>query len=140
MIAISEKSEKGPVITLWDPVIFRKRKTLTIPADKQCQATEFAHFQFSYDSKYIVAITGEPDWTLYNIKCEKGRLESSARAINLNGTGTIEEVYMLYTVSEIRDFIQEIEGRLNGKCFREFNADFKYVFNNSSLCNKKINK
>ncbi|CAG9863767.1 unnamed protein product [Phyllotreta striolata] len=92
VIAISERSERGPMITLWDTALFRKRKTIIIPADRQCKASEFAHFEFSYDSKYIVAVTGEPDWTMYNIRCEKGRIESFARANNLNGTGTIEQV------------------------------------------------
>lgn len=55
-------------------------------------AREFACVQFTYDSKYLVAVTGEPDWYLYYYNWDKGKVESHAKAQNPSGQGTVESV------------------------------------------------
>ncbi|KAJ8923117.1 hypothetical protein NQ315_001670 [Exocentrus adspersus] len=91
-IAVVENTDKLPMVTLWCPVQFKKKKTLTLPSEKDIIAHRFVTVDFTFDSKYLVCVTGEPDWTMYCFKCDKGRLESFARAINLNGTGTVRQV------------------------------------------------
>ncbi|XP_050501847.1 cilia- and flagella-associated protein 57 [Diabrotica virgifera virgifera] len=92
LIAIAETTDKLPVITLWDPALFRKKKTINLPQDKDIVCSRYACMEFTYDSKFMVCVTAEPDWTLYVFKCDKGKLESFARANNLNGTGTVVQV------------------------------------------------
>ncbi|KAJ8941065.1 hypothetical protein NQ314_010502 [Rhamnusium bicolor] len=92
LIAVVETTDKLPIITLWCPTQFKKRRTLTLPTDKEIVANRYVSVDFTYDSKHIVCVTGEPDWTMYCFKCDKGRLESFARANNLNGTGTVNQV------------------------------------------------
>lgn len=92
LIAVVETTDKYPVVTLWDPELFKKRKTLTLPPDKDINANRYVCIDFTYDSKYLVCVAGEPDWNLFCFKCDKGRLESFAKANNLNGIGTVLQV------------------------------------------------
>ncbi|CAH1154655.1 unnamed protein product [Phaedon cochleariae] len=89
LIAVVETTDKYPIVTLWCPLLFRKKKTLNLPVDKDIIANRYVTVEFTFDSKYIVCVTGEPDWSLYCFKCDKGRLESFARANNTNATGTV---------------------------------------------------
>ncbi|XP_057670540.1 cilia- and flagella-associated protein 57 [Diorhabda carinulata] len=92
LIAIAETTDKLPVINLWDPALCKKKRTITLPQDKDIICSRYSCMEFTYDSKFLVCVTAEPDWTLYVFKCEKGRLESFGRANNLNGTGTVVQV------------------------------------------------
>ncbi|KAJ8957345.1 hypothetical protein NQ318_004824 [Aromia moschata] len=92
LIAVVETTDKLPVITLWCPTQFKKKRTILLPQEKEIYANRYVCLEFTYDSKHLLVITGEPDWTMYCFKCEKGRLESSVRAINSNGTGTINDM------------------------------------------------
>ncbi|CAH2006904.1 unnamed protein product [Acanthoscelides obtectus] len=92
MIAVVETTDKYPICTLWDPDLCRKKKTLTLPSDKDIYCNRFVAVDFTFDSKFIVLVTGEPDFSLYCFKCDKGRLDSFARANNTNSTGTVTQV------------------------------------------------
>lgn len=81
-----------PIATLWDPQICKKKRVLTLPTDKNIIADRYVCADFSFDSNYFVCVTGEPDWSLYCFKCETGRLDSYAKAINLTGQGTVLQV------------------------------------------------
>ncbi|KOB73579.1 WD repeat-containing protein 65 [Operophtera brumata] len=70
----------------------QRRKILTVPFENTT-ATEFACVQFTFDSKYLVAITGEPDWYLYYYNWDKGKVESHAKAQNPSGLGYVEAVH-----------------------------------------------
>ncbi|XP_046965131.1 cilia- and flagella-associated protein 57 [Vanessa cardui] len=92
-LALNEISEEGqkPIITIYDLTTYKRRKILTVPFENST-ACEFACIQFTYDSKYLVAITGEPDWYLYYYNWDKGKVESHAKAQNPSGQGIVESV------------------------------------------------
>ncbi|KAF7265792.1 hypothetical protein GWI33_020867 [Rhynchophorus ferrugineus] len=92
LIAVVETTDKYPIVTLWCPETFRKKRTLTLPTDKDIIASRYVAIDFTYNSKNIICVTGEPDWSLYCFRCDKGRLESFARANNANSTGTVIQV------------------------------------------------
>lgn len=87
-----ETTDKYPVATLWCAETYKKKRTLTIPTDKGIITNRYVAVDFTFNSKHIILVTGEPDWSLYCFKCDKGRLESSARANNANNTGTVVQV------------------------------------------------
>ncbi|KAM3967911.1 testes of unusual size [Aphomia sociella] len=92
-LALNEIAEEGqkPIITIYDLTTYKRRKILTVPFENST-AKEFACVQFTYDSKYLVAITGEPDWYLYYYNWDKGKVESHAKAQNPSGQGIVESV------------------------------------------------
>ncbi|XP_045769052.1 cilia- and flagella-associated protein 57 isoform X3 [Maniola jurtina] len=92
-LALNEIAEEGqkPIITIYDLTTYKRRKILTVPFENST-AREFACVQFTFDSKYLVAITGEPDWYLYYYNWDKGKVESHAKAQNPSGQGTVESV------------------------------------------------
>lgn len=47
---------------------------------------------FTLDSKMLLAVVGDPDWTLVSFRWDKAKLESSTRANNYNMTGTIKQI------------------------------------------------
>ncbi|XP_039752116.1 cilia- and flagella-associated protein 57 [Pararge aegeria] len=92
-LALNEIAEEGqkPIITIYDLTTYKRRKILTVPFENST-AREFACVQFTFDSKYLVAITGEPDWYLYYYNWDKGKVESHAKAQNPSAQGTVESV------------------------------------------------
>lgn len=89
---MNETAEQGqkPYITIYDLTTYKRRKILTVPFETT--ATEFACLQFTFDSKYLIAVTGEPDWILYYYNWDKGKVESHAKAQNSSGQGTVTSV------------------------------------------------
>lgn len=96
-LALNEIAEEGqkPIITIYDLTTYKRRKILTVPFENST-AREFACVQFTYDSKYLVAITGEPDWYLYYYNWDKGKVESHAKAQNPSGQGVVESVSLSF--------------------------------------------
>ncbi|CAG9770074.1 unnamed protein product [Ceutorhynchus assimilis] len=92
LIAVVETTDKYPIVTLWCSETYKKKRTLTLPTDKDIIANRYVAVDFTYNSKNIIVVTGEPDWSLYCFKCDKGRLESFARANNSNNTGTVSQL------------------------------------------------
>lgn len=106
-LALNEIAEEGqkPIITIYDLTTYKRRKILTVPFENST-AREFACVQFTFDSKYLVAITGEPDWYLYYYNWDKGKVESHAKAQNPSGQGVVEAVSstifrILYILSKV---------------------------------------
>ncbi|XP_045476478.1 cilia- and flagella-associated protein 57 [Harmonia axyridis] len=93
LIGVVESGEK-PQVTLYDSKTYKRKKQISVPTDKgeTVFASRFAAVTFTQDSKNLICVSGEPDWLLYSFKCEKGKLESTARANNANGTGTVIEI------------------------------------------------
>ncbi|KAJ2947907.1 hypothetical protein O0L34_g9698 [Tuta absoluta] len=91
-LALNEIVEEGqkPTITVYDLTTYKRRKILTVPFETT--AKEFSCIQFSFDSKYLIAVTGEPDYYLYYYNWDKGKVESHAKAQNQNGTGSVTSV------------------------------------------------
>lgn len=92
LIAVVESTDKYPIATLWCAETYKKKRTLTLPTDKEIITNRYVAVDFTFNSKHIILVTGEPDWSLYCFKCDKGRLESFARANNVNNTGTVVQV------------------------------------------------
>ncbi|RZC27649.1 WD repeat-containing protein 65 [Asbolus verrucosus] len=91
LVAVVESGEK-PFVTLWCPSTYKKKRQINLPTEKEIYATKFTAVAFTFDSKCLVCVTGEPDWTMYVFKCDKGKLESTARANNSNNTGYVRHV------------------------------------------------
>lgn len=91
VIAVSERGPR-PTVTLYDAQTYKKKRQIQIPAEREVSGTEFVAMCFTFDSKNLVAVVGEPDWELYLFRCDRGKIESSTRASNPNGTGTVSIV------------------------------------------------
>jgi WD40 repeat protein len=73
-IAVAEKGEKIPQISVFDMRTFRKRKTLVPdPGSK-----EFISMQFSEDNQLLLTLTGAPDYQLCCWSWSKARIIASA--------------------------------------------------------------
>lgn len=101
-MALCEKGDK-PIITIYDTGTLKKRKIIGIPVvgPETPQSKEFITAQFSMDSKYLMAVTGEPDWMLYCYNWEKGKTECFCKALNPNGTGTVVQVNISFLLKQI---------------------------------------
>lgn len=94
-IALNERGQgdSKPTISIYDLHTLKRKKGLTTPSDGAgTTSKEFVDVQFTCDNKYLVAITGEPDWMLYYYNWENGKVESQTKAQNPNGTGTVTKV------------------------------------------------
>lgn len=89
---VCEQGEK-PSITFYDPLTYkRKRQIIITHPDREFAASDVAAVAFTYDSKRLIVVIGEPDYHLLAYKVEKGKLESDCRANNSNQTGTVVQV------------------------------------------------
>lgn len=79
-------------MTLYDSQTLKKRRQIAIPSDRDVESKEFAAIAFTFDSKMLIAVSGDPDWALYSFKCDKGKLDSTTKANNSNGTGIVSQV------------------------------------------------
>ncbi|XP_057334478.1 cilia- and flagella-associated protein 57-like [Microplitis mediator] len=76
-VALCEAGDK-PTISIYDLNQLKRKKSLVIPYD--CPGvTKFSCVSFSYDNRYLAAITGEPDSTMLYYLWEKGKVESSIK-------------------------------------------------------------
>ncbi|KAI8809706.1 WD40-repeat-containing domain protein [Cladochytrium replicatum] len=73
IFAVGEKGER-PSITVYDLPNFRKRRTLMATGDGSQISKSFTSIAFSYDSKYVAAQMGGPEWLLHFYSWEKGKL------------------------------------------------------------------
>ncbi|KAJ1523827.1 hypothetical protein ONE63_010385 [Megalurothrips usitatus] len=87
--AITEHGEK-PLITIYDLESLKRKRVLTLPGESD--AREFVTFAFTNDGKGILAVTGEPDWSLYSFNWEKGKMESSCKATVIGNSGTVAQI------------------------------------------------
>ncbi|KAL0105366.1 hypothetical protein PUN28_016788 [Cardiocondyla obscurior] len=89
-VALSEIADK-PTISIYDINTLKRRKLLGIPFEAP-GVTKFTCLDFTFDSKYIVAITGEPDQTMLFYNWEKGKVESIYKLSNLQNPLAIAKV------------------------------------------------
>mmetsp|Transcript_13687 Transcript_13687/g.36226 ORF Transcript_13687/g.36226 Transcript_13687/m.36226 type:complete len:1228 (-) Transcript_13687:39-3722(-) len=83
-LAVAEKCSTGAIVTIFDLVTTKKRKTLQF---SECDAPEFVCVAFSYDSKYLLTQTGpspsgKHDWTLIYWMWDKARPMASIKVSN----------------------------------------------------------
>ena len=90
-IAVAEKLNEKPVVTVYDLHTHRKRKVLTI---NDTQSTEVISMAFSPDSKHLITQTGSPDWTLYYWSWEKSKIMAFTKVIPITqvNTSTVTQV------------------------------------------------
>ncbi|CAD6207355.1 GSCOCG00010189001-RA-CDS [Cotesia congregata] len=81
-VALCETGDK-PSISIYDLSQLKRKKSLVIPYDSP-GVTKFSCIAFSFDNRYLAAITGEPDSTLLYYLWEKGKVESSLKLPNLD--------------------------------------------------------
>ncbi|XP_022907952.2 cilia- and flagella-associated protein 57 [Onthophagus taurus] len=91
LLAVAESGDR-PYATLFETNTCKKKKQILIPMDRECTTREFACMSFTQDNRNLIVVTGEPDWQMYVYKAEKGRVESSCRANNLNNVGDIVQI------------------------------------------------
>ncbi|XP_053985715.1 cilia- and flagella-associated protein 57 [Hylaeus volcanicus] len=73
-VATCEVGEK-PTISIYDLQTLKRKKLLGIPYDAP-NVTKFTSICFSFDNKYLAAVTGLPDQTMLYYSWEKGKMES----------------------------------------------------------------
>ncbi|OAD56123.1 WD repeat-containing protein 65 [Eufriesea mexicana] len=76
-VATCEVGEK-PTISIYDLHTLKRKKLLGIPYDAP-DVTKFTCIGFTFDNKYLAAVTGEPDQTMLFYNWEKGKVESSLK-------------------------------------------------------------
>lgn len=91
-LAVGEKCQDGAVVTIFDLVTAKKRKTLSFT---ECDATEFVSIAFSADNKYLLTQTGpstsgKHDWTLIYWMWDKARPMDSMKVSNSQGAAIRE--------------------------------------------------
>ncbi|KAF7997460.1 hypothetical protein HCN44_006031 [Aphidius gifuensis] len=86
-VAVCEIGEK-PTISIYDLQNFRRLKVLGIPYDCP-DVKKFTCISFSLDSKYIAAVTDQPDQTMLYYCWEKGKIESSIKVLNTQNQNSI---------------------------------------------------
>ncbi|KAI8811436.1 quinon protein alcohol dehydrogenase-like superfamily [Cladochytrium replicatum] len=80
-LAIAERKSDKPIVAIYDLHTLRRRKILSAP---DIESKEFVCIAFSSDSKYIIAQSGAPEWTLYYWTWEKTKLMASIRTANMD--------------------------------------------------------
>ncbi|XP_053325091.1 cilia- and flagella-associated protein 57 [Spea bombifrons] len=82
-LAVSEKGPEKATITIYElaSVPFKKRKVLSAP---DLTAHEFVSIAFSPDSKYLVAQSGAPEWTMIFWMWEKQKVMAAVKTDSLN--------------------------------------------------------
>lgn len=79
-VALCELGDK-PTISIYDIHSLRRRKTLGIPYECP-DVKSFTCVSFSFDNKYLAAVTAPPDQTMLFYAWEKGKVESSVKVLN----------------------------------------------------------
>ncbi|RZF41535.1 hypothetical protein LSTR_LSTR000249 [Laodelphax striatellus] len=77
VVAVVQEGEK-PSILLYDLKTLKRKKILNLPYESPVR--NFASVAFTSDNKYVVAITGSPDWMMLFFLWEKGKIETSTKA------------------------------------------------------------
>ncbi|XP_012285272.1 cilia- and flagella-associated protein 57 [Orussus abietinus] len=78
--ALCEIGDK-PTISIYDLQTLKRKKFLGIPYEAP-GVTKFSCISFTFDNKYLAAVTGEPDQTMLFYNWEKGKMESSLKVGN----------------------------------------------------------
>lgn len=87
-LAVAERCSEGAIVTVFDLVTTKKRKTLsTTVALPECDAPEFVCVAFSSDNKFLLTQTGpspsgKHDWTLIYWMWDKARPMASLKVSN----------------------------------------------------------
>ncbi|XP_076234209.1 testes of unusual size [Calliopsis andreniformis] len=89
-VATCEVGEK-PTIAIYDLQTLKRKRLLGIPYDAP-DVTKFSCIGFSFDNKYLAAVTGEPDQTMLYYNWEKGKVESSIKVGNPQNPVAIVEL------------------------------------------------
>lgn len=88
---MAEKGEPA-TISLYDSMTLKRKRVLSVPADKAITAKIIECMSFTFDSKRLLAVYGEPDWMLICFKPDRGKVESITRANNVSNTGTVRQI------------------------------------------------
>ncbi|CAK9808395.1 Cilia- and flagella-associated protein 57 [Anthophora plagiata] len=87
-VATCEIGDK-PTISMYDLQTLKRKKLLGIPYDAP-GVTRFTCIGFSFDNRYLVAVTGEPDQTMLFYNWEKGKIESSIKVGSQNPLAIVD--------------------------------------------------
>ncbi|XP_043499423.1 cilia- and flagella-associated protein 57-like [Polistes fuscatus] len=89
-VALCETGEK-PSISIYDLHSLKRRKSLGIPYEAH-NAIKFNCIGFTFDSKYLAAVTGEPDQMMLFYNWERGKVESSLKVGNPQDASAIVNI------------------------------------------------
>lgn len=86
--------EKGDpaTISLYDSLSLKRKRILSTPFDRALSSRTIECMAFTFDSKHLLAVYGEPDWMLICFKSDRGKVESMTRANNISNTGTVRQI------------------------------------------------
>ncbi|XP_035724749.1 cilia- and flagella-associated protein 57-like [Vespa mandarinia] len=88
--ALCETGEK-PTISIYDLHSLKRRKSLGIPYEAH-NAIKFNCIDFTFDNKYLAAVTGEPDQAMLFYNWERGKVESSLKVGNPQDASAIVNI------------------------------------------------
>ncbi|KAI9143516.1 quinon protein alcohol dehydrogenase-like superfamily, partial [Paraphysoderma sedebokerense] len=71
LIAVAEKGEGHPTVTIFDGNTFRKRKEFRVD---ETTSKAIISLAFHHDGKYLITQSGEPDWMLHLWNWDQGRI------------------------------------------------------------------
>lgn len=91
LIGVAEIGDPANII-LYDTASLKRKRTLTVPADRQITARTIECMSFTSDSKNLIVVYGEPDWMLVSFKADRGKIESMTRANNIANNGTVRQI------------------------------------------------
>ena len=99
ILAVAERSNKGPSISLWDFQRMHKRKVFSIP-ENTCE--EFTNLAFSPDNKMLLAQGGAPEWNMTIWMWEKSKIVSrishflGSNLCSFNTWQSLHDVYFTF--------------------------------------------
>lgn len=126
-LAMSEKGPDKATITIYDlaSTPFKKRKVLSAP-DILCQ--ELVSIAFSPDSKYLVALSGSPEWQIIFWMWEKQKVMASVRADSQNSPiyqvsfNPHDNTQICVTGNGVFKLFRYVEGNLRQTNFQKVDA------------------
>ena len=89
-IAIAEKINDKPIVTVYDLHTLRKKKTLNFG---ETASNEIVTMSFSPDGKHLITQTNGPDWSLSYWSWEKAKVMATIKiTANLQPNATVTQV------------------------------------------------
>ncbi|KAK6624808.1 hypothetical protein RUM44_011672 [Polyplax serrata] len=91
VIAVLGVTREKDVIHIFDVKTLKRVRTLSIPPE--AAAKKFESACFSHDERFVMTITGDPDWMVLGYNWERGKIETTTKANYLtNPTAPVREV------------------------------------------------
>lgn len=89
LCGVVENSD-SPQVLIYDLDSLKRKRTLTLPTDATAKRIEC--IDFTHDERYVMVLSGDPDWMMYAYNWERGKIETSTRANYMTNPGPVSRV------------------------------------------------